>query len=244
MTSPLMIPALLGLTAALSVARMELPEDFAAGAERTGFAGFGGRNNGSYTITDPAGRTWSGAFHRSESRLGVLDPLVVSRKGKGSFELTDAGSRLRLLEASCSFRKLTLNVDVVTFDSKKAAFACELSGAALAEPGRVVIGQPKREGMKEKLLAKDLRAGEAVAFGERLVLESVHAYAGSKFGSQPAVGYLLRAGDRVVAAVELTDVNPGIYFGTGLTDSELKAVLTAALAIAVYRDPAHSALED
>lgn len=244
MSSPILLTALFGLTAAVTVARMDLPEDFAADAVRVGFTGFGGRNNGSYAITDPSGDRWSGKFSRNESRLGVFDPLLVRQKGKGSFEFSDPGTGQHLLDAECAFRKLTVNVDVVTVDPKKAAYSCELTFSQKAETGRVVIGQPKREGLKKKFLAQDLRAGEAIVFGERLVLESVHGYAGSKFSSQPAIGYLLRSGDRTLAAVELTDTNPGIYFGAGLSETEHRAVLVAALAIAVYRDPADSALND
>jgi hypothetical protein len=54
----------------------------------------------------------------------------------------------------------------------------------------------------------------------------------------------LQRGDQLVAAVELTDVNPNLILGADLPDELRHSVLATALALAVLRDPANSALED
>ena len=227
---------------ALAVARMALPPDFEAHALRIGFDGFGGRNKGQYRFVDLSGTTYSGDFRRDETRLGVFDPLVVRSKAKGSFTFTDAAADLAI-SASCDMRKITLTAGIVTFDPKKMAYQCELRSGPSLMAARLIIGQPKREGVKKKVLAQDLRRGEAALLDQNLVIESVHDYRGSRFGSQPPVGYLLMSQERVVAAVELTDVDPSLYLAPDLSPELQRVIYVAALAIAVFRDPAHSALE-
>ena len=228
--------------AALPTARMALPPDFEAQATRIEIDGFGGFNKGTYEFIDIVGNAYAGEFSRSESRLGILDPLVVKSKAKGAFSFVDAGAEISL-SAACDMRKLTVNVDVVTLDPKKMAYHCEFHSDNALMAAQLVIGQPKRKGFKEKMLAQDLRRGEAAMFGQNLVIESVHSYRDSKFGSQPPVGYLLKSGDRTVAAVELTDVDPGLYLVEDLSDELRRTIYVTALAIGVFRDPANSALE-
>lgn len=224
-----------------AVAQMELPPGFDGQSARIEIKGIGGRNKGEWRLATPSGESYTGRFTRSETRLGVFDPLVVRNKGKSSFTIVDA-SGTSLLSAECAFRKVTINVDVVTFDSGKLAYECDFSDAG--NDTWLVIGQPKREGLKQKFLANDLRRGKARIFGELLAMESVHDYAGSKFTSQPPVGYVIRLDDQYVGAVELTDRNPGIYLAPDLARNVEFAVIVASLAIAVLRDPADSALED
>ncbi|NNC78171.1 MAG: hypothetical protein HKN77_09435 [Woeseiaceae bacterium] len=228
---------------AATTARMELPEEFTASATHIEFSGFGGHNKGTYSFADNRGSHYRGDFKRGESRLGVFDPLLVRNKGKGSFSFRDPGSDAELT-AACEFKKYTVNVDVVTFDAKKVAYSCDFRGNSALLGARLIIGQPKRQGMKQKFLARDLRSGESALFDQYLTLESVHDYRGTKLSSQQPVGYLIRSADRIVAAVELTDWNPGIYLSPDLSDDMQRSVLVTALAIAVFRDPAHSALED
>jgi len=228
--------------AAIPVAQMALPPDFAARAVRITIDGFGGRNRGDYLLREPDGTTFSGEFSRAESRLGVLDPLLVRSKAKGAFSFVDSSTDVSI-KADCDMRKLTVNVDIVTVDAKKLVYQCEFRSDGALTDARLFIGQPKRQGLKQKLLAQDLRYGEADLFGQRLSIESVHEYRGSKLGSQSAVGYLLKSGDNLVAAVELTDVDPGLYIVEDLSADMRRIIYVTALAIGVFRDPADSALD-
>jgi hypothetical protein len=58
------------------------------------------------------------------------------------------------------------------------------------------------------------------------------------------VGYVLEIDGRPVAAVELTDVDPALYLPTEEPPEVRAAATVTALALAVLRDPATSALED
>ena len=223
--------------AALETARMELPSDFQSSAEPMKINGFGGRNKGNYRIGD-----YRGKFKRGESRLGIMDPLYVSNKGKSGF--TFEGRRIEQLEASCQMKKGTITIGIVTFDPKKFSYQCSFGSGGKLANANLILGQPKDRTFKEKVLAADQRAGEAIVHDTHLTIESVHSYRGSRFRSSAPVGYLLTSGNDLVGAIELTDVNPVVYLPRTRSDDQAEAVLVVALALAVLRDPANSALED
>lgn len=228
---------LLGLSfLGLATAEIEVPPELDASADRLSVSGFGGHNKGSFEFTG-----YRGEFTRGESRLGIFDPLYVANRGKSSFTLrrTDSGDTI---SGSCRMEKNAVTIGIVTFDPKKMSYVCDIRAGTQA--ATLVLGQPKRKGFKERLLANDLRRGELNLYGHYLTMESVHSYKGTKLGSQSPVGYLLLQGDRVVAALELTDVNPTIIIARDLSGELRESVLTGALALAVLRDPADSALED
>lgn len=223
---------------ALEAARMALPDGFATTATRFDASGFGGHNKGQFSLAG-----FSGEFTRGESRLGVMDPLYVSSKGKSSFSIRDEAGE-EILSAECRMGKKTVTIDVVTFDPKKMAYDCDfLSGGDLAG-ARLVLGQPKASGFKEKLLAADRRRGEAAIGDQHFTMESVHKYQGSKFSSQAPLGYLVESGGKVVAAVDLLDWNPVVFLPGDLDEGTRRSAIVVALALAVLRDPANSALED
>lgn len=239
MRASVVIVLLLGSPAfGLETAKMQLPPDFVSQAERHPIAGFGGRNQGSFDVD-----RFHGDFTRSETRLSLLNSLYVSNKGKSSFLLRDLDAN-EIISASCAMKKGAVTIDIITFDPKKMSYQCDFTQAGQLLGSRLVLGQPKAVGAKEKILAKDLRRGEAILFDQHLLIESVHHYDGSKFQSQAPVGYLLRDGERLVAALELTDVNPTLFIVRDAPDKLRQSVLAAALAMAVLRDPADSALED
>jgi hypothetical protein len=223
---------------AIEAARMALPEDLHAASIRLDATGFGGKNKGTYILGDYRGR-----FTRGESRLGVFDPLFVSNKGQSSFTIEDAVASFSM-SASCAMSKRTVTIGIVTFDPKKMGYTCDTSSTDTPAEPWLVLGQPKAEGMKQKLLAQDRRRGEAKLLGEHLVINSVHQYSKSKFSSQAPLGYLIESDSTVVAAVDLLDWNPIVFINLNATDTLQQATLTVAIALAVLRDPANSALED
>lgn len=219
-------------------ATIELPEELAAASTRIEFEGFSGYNRGRYT-----GAEFQGEFTRIESRLGVFDPLYVANRGKSSFTI-ESPDEAPLVSAECRANQRTATVRIVTLDLKKLVYQCDLGGTELVGEARFVLGEPKREGFKQKLLARDRRTGEALVHDQEIVFESVHDYAGTKLGSQTPLGYLLESDGVIVAAVDLLDWNPIVHVRDGLTESTRRAAVIVALALAVLRDPANSALED
>jgi hypothetical protein len=223
---------------ALPTARIELPEGLDSRAERLPVSGFGGHNKGVYQLAE-----YHGEFKRGESRLGVMDPLFVSNKGRSSFTLQDADAA-ELLRADCEFVRKSVTINVVTFDPKKMTYQCEFRREGSLLGARLAIGHPKPSGFKERLLARDSRRGESNIFEQHLFIESLHRYEKSRFDSSAPIGYVLSREGRAVAALELTDINPTVIIAPDLTADLRRSAIATALALSVLRDPANSALED
>lgn len=215
---------------------MQLPDDLATRVERLSFDGFGGRNEGNYTLAELAGE-----FTRIESRWAVADPLYAQNRGKSSFTLSGPGFPSSVA-ATCEMRRSSVTVGVVTFDPDKMSYHCDLASGSDAP--LLVLGQPKPGDFKARVLARAERRGEARFGGVTLEIQSVHRYDGSRLQSQVPVGYVLAIDGRAVGAVELTDVDPAVYLPVAEAADVREAVIVAALAVAVLRDPASSALED
>ena len=222
----------------LKTAAMKVPPELAADAIRLPVSGFGGKNRGEFTIGD-----FSGEFTRIESRLAIFDPAYASSRGTASFAIAGPGIDGRL-RADCSFKENVVTLGVVTFDSKKLAFVCELDSSSGGTVGRVVLGEPRPEGFKQRLLARAARTGAAEIGATRLELASVHEYEGSRFKSQTPTGYVVTSNASVVGALELTDVNPTIFVASSLSDDDRRSTMLAALAVSLLRDPAVSTLGD
>lgn len=109
--------------AAQQAARMELPGDLATRVERRSADGFGGRNEGAYTLGDFAGK-----FTRIESRWAVADPLYAQNRGRSSFTLSGPGIDPPVA-AACEMRRATVTVGVITFDPDKMTYHCDLEGS-------------------------------------------------------------------------------------------------------------------
>ena len=222
--------------AAQRAARMDLPDDLEARVERVSAEGFGGLNEGSYTLGEHAGE-----FRRIESRWAIADPLLAQNRGRSSFTLSGPGFDAPVA-ASCEMSRTSVTVGVVTFDPDKMTYQCTLEGGG--ELPLLVLGQPKPANFRERMLARAARRGESTFDGITLAIRSVHNYDGSRLQAPMPVGYLLEVDGRVVGGVELTDVDPAVYFPTDEPAAVRSAVMVTALALAVLRDPATSALED
>ena len=219
-------------------ASIRLPVEFADHSVRIPFTGFSGYNRGNYQ-----GGEFQGEFTRIESRLGVFDPLYVANRGKSSFTIEQPIGTVRVA-ADCRAIERTATVRFVTLDLKKLVYSCEIDGLDLTADTRFVLGEPKREGFKEKLLARDRRIGEASVLGREFIFESVHEYQESKLNSQSPLGYLIHSDGELIAAVDLLDWSPIVHLYQDLTDTERLGATIVALALAVLRDPANSALEE
>jgi len=222
----------------LETAKMKLPAEFAATAVRLPVDGYGGANRGQFSVGE-----YSGDFTRTESRLAIFDPLHVSNRGTASFAMRGPGID-DAANAECSFKENVVTVGVVTFDPKKFAFVCELTGGSAVLPGRLTLGEPRPKGLMQRVIARADRRGLA-EFGSTLIeIESVHEYQGSRLQAAAPVGYLLTSESRLVGALELTDVNPTVFLADDLPEHARHTTLMAAIAVSLLRDPAESTLGD
>jgi hypothetical protein len=217
---------------------MALPEGLAERVDKMTAAGFGGLNSGRYQL-DP----FEGEFTRIESRWAIADPLYAQNRGKSSFTLAGPGFE-QPVSATCAMRKGTVQIGVVTFDPDKMTYECEFERGGAMLDAKLVLGEPRPESWRARLLARSDRRGELVFDGQRIAIRSVHVYEGSRLTAPMPVGYVLAVDDRDVAAVELTDVDPTVLLPLDEPAEVRTAALVAALALAVLRDPANSVLED
>jgi hypothetical protein len=231
--------AVLALSAgAQRTARMALPDGLADRVESMTAEGFGGLNSGRYRLD-----RFEGEFTRIESRWAIADPVYAQNRGKSSFTLVGPGFEERV-SAACEMRKGTVQIGVVTFDPDKMTYECEFERGGATLDAKLVLGEPRPENWRARLLARSERRGELLFDGTRIAIRSVHGYAGSRLTAPMPVGYLLAVDDRDVGAIELTDVNPTVLLPVDEQPEVRAAALLAALALAVLRDPANSALED
>jgi hypothetical protein len=222
----------------LKTAEMKLPPGFDERAQRFPVRGYGGANKGRFTVAE-----YGGDFTRIELRLAVFDPLFARNYGSASYSLSGAGLE-QPVGAECRFKQNAVTVGVVTFDPRKFIFDCELWSKGSEPAGRLSLGEPKKEGLKQKLLAQATRRGVAELDNIPVSIESVHAYAGTRIQAPTPTGYLFSRDTVVVGALELTDLNPTVYLADSLAGSERLSVLRAAIAVSLLRDPAESPLGD
>jgi hypothetical protein len=219
-------------------AAVRLPSELGTDAVQLRFEGFGGRNRGEFVAGD-----FHGDFVRLESRLAVFDPGFVSNRGKGSFTLAGPGIDAAIT-ADCSFRENVVTIKVVTVETRRFGYVCELTDAAGTMRGTTTLVEPKRSGFRATVVARSDRVGEAMLGGAEVELRSIHEYDGSRLIAQTPAGYLLSIGGRPLAALELTDTDPVLILGTMPDEVPVATVVAVALSLAVLRDPANSALDD
>jgi len=223
---------------ALRTATMRLPDELASASARLPFEGFGGKNRGQFRLGD-----YSGEFTRIESRLAIFDPGYVSNRGTGSFSLSGPGID-GTINGECSFKENVVTIRIVTFDTRKFGFVCDMHDASRGPVGRLTLVEPRPSGMRARLVARSERVGEADVHSVAFDIRSGHEYEGSRLKAQVPVGYVLSIDSTPVAALELTDVNPTLILADSLPDAWRTPTLVAALSLTVLRDPAASTLGD
>jgi hypothetical protein len=224
--------------AAQRSARMALPDGLTERVERFTAEGFGGLNKGHYQLD-----RFEGEFTRIESRWAIADPLYAQNRGQSSFTIEGPGFE-QPVSATCEMRRGTVQIGVVTFDPEKMTYECEFARGGQTLDARLVLGEPRPDNWRARVLARSDRRGELLFDGLSIAVRSVHGYEGSRLTAPTPVGYVLAVDDKDVGAVELTDVNPTVLLPVGEPPDVRTAALLASLALAVLRDPADSALAD
>lgn len=223
---------------AAPAAKIRLPDELRSGAHEHRFDGINGLNRGQFV-----GAGYRGPFTRSESRLGIFDPMLVMQKAGSTFTLEDA-SGTSLATVSCNATRDSVTLKAVSFDIDKMAYDCEFSAVDAELDGRLILAEPKPKGLKERLLARSRRLGEGSIAGIELSVESIHEYEESKLSSQVALGYAIRLDEDTVAAVDLLDWNPIVHVADRIDARTREIAIAVAVALALLRDPANSALDE
>lgn len=224
-----------GGCAGIPLAEMRLPPALAEAPRQTlPIEGIGGGNSGRFYVGG-----WQGSFTRSEERLALFDSLVTNRAGAG-FVIEGPGISWTI-EAACRMREEVIAIDVISFTPAPMAYACEFSADGRPFPARFEL-QEVRTGLADDLSRRQ-RRGEIALGGEVVQIRSVHRIEGSPFEVASPIGYVFEQQGRTVGAVELNG-RPRLILAGSVNEGLSRTLTIAALALALLRDPANSALGD
>lgn len=220
--------------AALPPAQMRLPPALEHSAVRLPVEGMSGWTHGRFRVGQ-----YAGGYERSEERLAFFD-TVIRNSGHSDFviEGPEIGSTI---EASCRMRERVLDFGILEFTPRRMAYRCEFTAEGRQIPARFEL-QEVRSGLGGALSRRE-RRGEIALGGETVQIRSVHKLAGSPFELASPIGYVFEQGGQPVGAVEING-SPVVFFADANDDGLSRTIMVAAMALAIFWDPANSALDD
>jgi hypothetical protein len=174
-----------------------------------------------------------GSFSRGADRLGVLDPLLVSRTGGGRFSHPGSPT-LPNLSGRCQYSQGDLTVGPISVRHRRMVYRCDISGAAGTSPGVLELRDPGSA--FGTLHGREERLGFITLDGVRIELESLHHDAGGGLPSPLPLGYRMTSEGREVGVISFGGTGRTIY--APRSGRERTAVIAAGLALAVLWDPA------
>jgi len=215
-------------------AEMRLPPPLARDAQALPVEGIGGGNKGTFSVGG-----WQGSFTRSEERLALFDALVTN-SARARFVIVGPGIS-DTIEADCRMRERVVEISVLSFTPQRMAYACQFTADGRAFPARFEL-QEARTGLADDLSRRQ-RRGEIALGGEVVQMRSVHKIKGTPVEMASPIGYLFEQDGKPVGAVELNG-QPRLFLRDPSNEGLARTITVAAMALAVFRDPANSSLGD
>lgn len=224
---PAIVAVALVACGAIQPARMLLPEPLRA-TEPVAVEGMSAGQRGAFRAAD-----YSGHYARSATRLEIFEDLAVFDRGRASYTLN--GVMESPLAARCTVRQTAMTIGVIGFDPKKLAYECDFDTQGKAAGVRFTLQEGRDAGTPKTLQAE--RRGRIDYRETTLALRSVHAVEGSPFPLGTPIGYVFEQNGRAVGAIELNGLTPRLWLPAANDDTR-RAAVTAALALAIFWDPA------
>ena len=216
----------------IPAAQMRLPPALAQQSEVLPVEGIGGGNKGRFYVG-----AWQGSFTRSEERLALFDAFVTN-SARAGFIMEGPGIS-ETIEADCRMRERVVEISVVSFAPQRMAYACQFTAAGRAFPASFELREA-RTGFADDLSRRQ-RIGEIALGGEVVQIRSVHKIEGSPFEMASPIGYVFEQAGRPVGAVELNG-QARLILADPANAGLARTITVAAMALALFRDPANSAL--
>lgn len=231
----ILIAAMLaGGCSAIKPAAMRMPSGLDVASERHPFNGIGGGTKGNFTVG-----AYRGEFERSEKRLAIFD---VFERNYGHAEYLIKGPAISsTIEADCRFAERLIDLEIAEFKPKKMAYRCEYTAEGRPFAARFELQEVGRE--LAGALSKNERRGEIALGGETVQIRSVHKLVGTPIAMANPIGYVFEQEGRPVGAVELNG-SPVMFVSDGADEGLARTIAVASVALAVFWDPANSALDD
>lgn len=218
----------------LPPAQMRLPPALAQQSAPIPVEGIGGHTNGRFY----AG-AWQGTYQRSEERLAFFDTFVTNR-GHSQFIVEGPGISWTI-EARCRMREKVLDFEFAEFTPKPMSYRCDFTAAGETIPARFEL-QEVRSGLGGALSRRE-RKGEIALGGETVQIHSVHKLDGTPIEMATPIGYVFEQNGQPVGAVEINGT-PRLFIADRTDESLSRTIAIGAIALAVFWDPANSALGD
>ena len=209
------------LSGCIRESRIAMSSDLAANTERLELTGMGFGQRGDFDFAGSEGR-----FTRGADRLQLLDAVLVSNSGGGTFR--HAG-----LEGACSYREREINIGAISLPERPFLYRCSFGRNGLPA-GELVIEE--ETGTAGSLLSKRGRRGFMTFAGERYTIKSIHREQGGGLASGTALGYRFDHDGREIGAVDLNGENKTVFAPRG--GGAREAVFAGSLALSVLWDPA------
>jgi hypothetical protein len=225
-----LVAALLTGCGAIQPARMALPDPVRA-VEPVAVEGMGAGQRGQFRVGP-----YRGEFARSATRLELFGDVAVFDRGRTTY--TVHGITGEPLFARCTVRQTTMTVGIVGFEPKPLAYECDFGEHGKGVGVRFTLQEGRDAGVPKTLLAE--RRGRIDFHGTTLTLRSVHAVEGSPLPLATPIGYVFEQDGRAVGAVELNGLAPRLWLPAGDDDTR-RAAVAAAIALAIFWDPANRA---
>lgn len=219
--------------ASIEPARMVSAPALDATTETIPMTGIGGWTKGAFAF---AGHDVT--YKHSESRLSVFG--VERRAGYTNFTLRGPDISDQI-EVACDMREYNLTLGDATFTPKKMAFRCDYTANGLPFPARFEL-QEIREGVGG-MLSKKERRGEIALDRTVLSIRSVHKLQGTPIEMASPIGYVFLKDGQPVGSVELNGT-PRVQVPVTEDAALRRAVITAAITLGLFWDPANSSLGD
>jgi hypothetical protein len=176
---------------------------------------------------------YRGQYARSATRLEIFEDLAVFDRGRASYTLD--GVMETPLSARCTVRQTSMTIGVIGFEPKKLAYECDFDTQGKPAGVRFTLQEGRDSGTPKTLLAE--RRGRLDYRDSTLTVRSVHALEGSPIPLATPIGYVFERDGRAVGAIELNGLTPRLWLPT-TDDDTRRAVVVAAMALAVFWDPA------
>jgi hypothetical protein len=140
---------------------------------------------------------------------------------------------------TCRMHASAVTVDVVSLETEPVAYLCNIRSEDRRVSGRLELRAVRRG--PGGMLSLEERHGDIELDGISLQIRSVHEMEGTSLKAATAVGYVLSENGEPVGAVSLNGT-PVVTLRPGADARLRRAVVIAALALGLFRDPAASLL--
>lgn len=204
--------------------------DGPAPAERLELRGLGDQTSGGFRLAGAPGR-----FTRTSEERGSFDPALVRQRGGGSFELAGTPASAAL-GGRCSWRENKLYIGPISAAPGRLAYSCAFERDGRRIDAALVVEDSS--GAFGGVAGRAERTGTLSFEGEEIRIRSVHRDADGNRRSAAPLGYAFEADGREIGSLALDGGETTVFAPRERRRRE--AVIAAAIALAIFDDPAES----